>query len=136
MAPGDVTEAGGHAFRFEGVEQVEGPNYLAARATLSVMKDGRTTTMLHPERRVYRVQESPMTEADIDNGALRHLYVALSDPVGDNAWIVRIHVKPFVAWIWGGCVLMALGGLLAATDRRYRAARRESQPAAAYAAAR
>ena len=135
MAPGETAEAGGHVFRFEGVEQVQGPNYVAARATLTVMKSGRAVTTLYPERRVYRVQESPMTEADIDNGALRHLYVALAEPVGNDAWIVRIHVKPFVAWIWGGCVLMALGGLLAATDRRYRAVARAPRATAAYAAA-
>jgi len=113
---------------------VQGPNYLAARATVAVTRGGRPITTLYPERRVYRVQESPMTEADIDNGTFRHLYVALADPVGNDAWIVRIHYKPFVAWIWGGCVLMALGGLLAATDRRYRVAQREPR-AAAYAAA-
>src|SRR5688572_4795760 len=136
MAPGDVAEAGGHAFRFAGVEQIQGPNYLAARATIAVTRDGGAVTTLYPERRVYRVQESPMTEADIDNGTFRHLYVALADPVGNDAWIVRIHYKPFVAWIWGGCVLMALGGLLAASDRRYRVAQRREPQAAAYAAAR
>jgi cytochrome c-type biogenesis protein CcmF len=136
MAAGDTTEIGGHVFRFEGVEQVQGPNYLAARATVAVTRDGGAVTTLYPERRVYRVQESPMTEADIDNGTFRHLYVALADPVGNDAWIVRIHYKPFVAWIWGGCVLMALGGLLAASDRRYRVAQRREPQAAAYAAAR
>jgi cytochrome c-type biogenesis protein CcmF len=136
MTQGDTAEAGGHVFRFEGVDQVQGPNYIAARATLAVTRDGRPVTTLRPERRVYRVQESPMTEADIDNGLTRHLYVALADPLGNDAWLVRIHIKPFVAWIWGGCVLMALGGLLAATDRRYRVATRAPRAAAAYAAAR
>src|SRR5687767_8111891 len=136
MAAGDTTEIGGHVFRFEGVEQVQGPNYLAARATVGVARNGRTVATLYPERRVYRVQESSMTEADIDNGTFRHLYVALADPVGNDAWIVRIHYKPFVAWIWGGCVLMALGGLLAATDRRYRVAGSDPRPATHAAAAR
>ncbi len=133
MAPGDTVELGGHVFRFQGVRDATGPNYVAARATLTVTRDGRAVATLHPERRAYRVQESPMTEAAIDYGVFRHLYVALSEPVGADAWIVRVHYKPFVAWIWGGCVLMALGGLLAATDRRYRYALREPRPAA-YAA--
>jgi len=134
MAPGDSVELGGHAFRFEGVKDVEGPNYVAARATVAVSKGGRAVTTLYPERRFYRVQEMPMTEAAIDYGVFRHLYVALSESVGADAWILRVHYKPFVAWIWTGCVLMALGGLLAATDRRYRIAAREPR-VAAYAAA-
>ncbi|MGH8699564.1 MAG: heme lyase CcmF/NrfE family subunit, partial [Burkholderiales bacterium] len=134
MAPGDTLEVSGYTFRLEGVNDAQGPNYVAARATIAVMQGGRAVATLHPERRVYRVQESPMTEAAIDYGAFRHLYVALSESVGPDAWIVRVHYKPFVAWIWSGCVLMALGGLLAATDRRYRLGAREPRPAA-YAAA-
>ena len=134
MAPGDTVELGGYTFRFDGVKDAKGPNYIAARATLLVTKDSRAVATLHPERRVYRVQESPMTEAAIDYGAFRHLYVALSESVGPDAWLVRVHYKPFVAWIWIGCVLMALGGLLAVADRRYRVGAREPQPAA-YAAA-
>ena len=134
MAAGDTVELGGHVFRFEGVTDARGPNYLAARATVSVTRDGSAVTTLRPEKRVYRVQESPMTEAAIDYGFTRHLYVALSEPVGD-AWIVRVHYKPFVAWIWGGCVLMAIGGLLAASDRRYRVGAREPQTAALAASA-
>jgi cytochrome c-type biogenesis protein CcmF len=135
MAPGDTLELGGYTFRLEGVAEVEGPNYAAARGTIAVSKGGRPVATLHPEKRIYRVQDMPMTEAAIDYGFFRHLYVALSEAVGPDAWIVRVHLKPFVAWIWYGCVLMALGGLLAATDRRYRYALREPQPAA-YAAAR
>jgi cytochrome c-type biogenesis protein CcmF len=133
MAPGDTVELGGHVFRLERVGDAKGPNYLAARATMTVTRDGRAVTTLYPERRVYRVQESPMTEAAILYGIFRHLYVALSEPVGADAWIVRVHYKPFVSWIWGGCILMALGGLLAASDRRYRVTAREPRPAA-YAA--
>jgi cytochrome c-type biogenesis protein CcmF len=128
MAPGDTMELGGYVFRFEGVKEVKGPNYIAMRAAIPVMREGRAIATLYPERRVYRVQESPMTEAAIDYGAFRHLYVALSEGVGPDAWIVRVHYKPFVGWIWGGCLLMALGGLLAATDRRYRVTAREPQP--------
>ncbi len=134
MKPGDTLELAGYAFRLKGVEEVKGPNYIAARATVSVTSGGHEVTTLYPERRIYRVQESAMTEASIDNGVFRHLYVALSEPVGADAWIVRVHYKPFVAWIWGGCLLMALGGFFAATDRRYRSGAREPQPAA-YAAA-
>ena len=133
MAPGDTVELGGHVFRLERVGDAKGPNYLAARATMTVTRDGRAVTTLYPERRVYRVQESPMTEAAILYGIFRHLYVALSEPVGADAWIVRVHYKPFVSWIWGGCILMALGGLFAASDRRYRVTAREPRPAA-YAA--
>jgi cytochrome c-type biogenesis protein CcmF len=82
---------------------------------------------MRPEKRVYRVQQNPMTEAAINSGFTRDLYVSLGEPVGGDAWIVRVYYKPFVDWIWGGAVLMALGGLLAASDRRYRVARRESQ---------
>jgi len=133
MAPGDTLELGGYTFRLVGVTDVPGPNYEAARGTIAVTKGGRAVTTLYPEKRFYRVQEMPMTEAAIHYGLFRHLYVALSEAVGPDAWIVRVHLKPFVAWIWYGCVLMALGGLLAATDRRYRYALREPR-AAAFAA--
>jgi cytochrome c-type biogenesis protein CcmF len=126
-------ELGGYVFRFDGVSNARGPNYDAARATVSVTRDGRAVATLHPERRAYRVQESPMTEAAIHYGVFRHLYVALSEPLEAGAWIVRVHYKPFVSWIWGGCLLMALGGLLAASDRRYRVGAREPREAA-YAA--
>jgi cytochrome c-type biogenesis protein CcmF len=75
-----------------------------------------------------------MTEADIDSGFTRDLYVSLGEPVGADAWVVRVYHKPFIDWIWGGCFLMAIGGVIAVSDRRYRLARRESQhpSAAAY----
>jgi cytochrome c-type biogenesis protein CcmF len=75
---------------------------------------------LHPEKRVYRAQQMPLSQAAIDVGLTRDLFVALGEPAGDAAWTMRLHVKPFMAWIWAGCLLMAFGGLLAATDRRYR----------------
>jgi cytochrome c-type biogenesis protein CcmF len=86
---------------------------------------------MHPEKRIYRVQTNPMTEAAIEAGFTRDLYVSLGEPVegANNAWIVRIYVKPFIDWVWGGCILMALGGLLAATDRRYRQAARAASAA-------
>ncbi len=124
VAPGETVTLGGYAFRFEGVTPVEGPNYSAMRGAVAVTRDGKAVTQLAPEKRVYHVQRNPMTEAAIDYGLTRHLYVSLGDSVGDGAWTLRIQIKPFVGWIWGGCLLMALGGLLAASDRRYRATQR------------
>ncbi|MBS4037230.1 MAG: heme lyase CcmF/NrfE family subunit [Hydrogenophaga sp.] len=124
MEPGQTVEAGGHRFTLRGVELVQGPNYTAARATIDVVRDGNAVATLLPERRIYTVSRMPMTEVAIDRGVLRDLYVALGEPVSGTAWSVRLHHKPLVNWIWGGCLFMALGGLLAAADRRYRPARR------------
>ncbi len=130
LARGESVKMGGYAFRFDGVKDIQGPNYTAVRGAVLVTRNGATVAQLAPEKRVYNVQRNPMTEAAIDYGATRHLYVSLGEPVGeDGAWTIRIHIKPFIGWIWGGCLLMALGGLLAASDRRYRAARREPVPA-------
>ena len=131
MDVGDTTEVRGYTFTFKGVSDVTGPNYVAARATIEVSRDGRMLRTMHPEKRMYRVQQNPMTEADIDTGFTRDLYVSLGEPIegSKGAWIVRVYFKPFVDWIWGGCLLMALGGLLAATDRRYRAKVRSEQGA-------
>jgi cytochrome c-type biogenesis protein CcmF len=120
MVPGDTVQVAGYTFRFDGTQDVKGPNYVAARATLQVTRDGRDITVLYPEKRVYNVQQMPMTEASIDTGITRHLYVALGDMLGNGAWLVRVQYKPFVSWIWMGCLLMALGGVFAASDRRYR----------------
>ncbi len=106
--------------RLENVVELQGPNYVASRATLSVSRDGRTFNTLTPERRVYNVSRQAMTEVAIDRGISRDLYIALGDPVSATAWSVRVHHKPFVNGIWIGCVLMASGGLLAVLDRRYR----------------
>jgi cytochrome c-type biogenesis protein CcmF len=126
IAPGETVTLGGYAFRFDGVKEVEGPNYSAVRAAVTVTKDGAAVARLSPEKRVYQVQRNPMTEAAIDYGLTRHLYVSLGEPVGDDAWTLRIHIKPFIGWIWGGCLLMGLGGILAAADRRYRVPQRRS----------
>ena len=112
----------------KGLRELQGANYVAAQGRVEVTRDGRPVATLFPEKRIYRVQQNPMTEAAIDAGFTRDLYVSLGEPVGDNnAWVVRVYVKPFIDWIWGGCVLMALGGGLAATDRRYRVTSRERQ---------
>ncbi|HJS38436.1 MAG TPA: heme lyase CcmF/NrfE family subunit [Burkholderiales bacterium] len=134
MKPGDTMEVGGYAFKLDAVRPVDGPNYRAAQATVSVTREGRPVTVMRPERRVYTVQEQTMTEAAISVGLTRDLYVSLGDPLEGGAWLVKAQVKPFIDWIWGGCLLMAIGGLLAASDRRYRVtvpARRETAEAAA-----
>ncbi|MDD2987785.1 MAG: heme lyase CcmF/NrfE family subunit [Zoogloea sp.] len=122
MAPGDTVKTGEYQIRFLGVEGISGPNYNAARGNLELLKDGTLVMSLHPEKRKYFSSAMPMTEAFIDPGLTRDVYVSLGDPLegGDGAWSVRVYYKPFVSWIWGGAVLMALGGLLAASDRRYR----------------
>jgi cytochrome c-type biogenesis protein CcmF len=125
MDVGDTTEIAGYVFTFLGTRDVEGPNYTAARGLVQVTRAGKAVATMQPEKRIYRVQQNPMTEAAIDAGFTRDLYVSLGEQVEGRAWVVRVYYKPFVDWIWGGCVLMALGGGLAATDRRYRAARRE-----------
>ena len=132
VAPGDGVELAGYGFRFEGVAEVKGPNYVAARATISVTRAGEHVTVLHPEKRLYAVQRNTMTEAAIDTGFTRDLYVALGEAVGPTSWLLRVHYKPFVSWIWGGCLLMALGGGLAVTDRRYRVRADASIRAGAY----
>ena len=130
LAPGESVELGGYAFRFEGVREAPGPNYAAARAGIVITRDGREVARLAPEKRIYTVQRSPMTEAAIDAGLTRDLYVSLGEQLEGGAWTVRIHVKPFVRWIWVGCILMGLGGILAAADRRYRAGFRRREAAA------
>ena len=124
MEPGDSAQVGGYSFLLQTVKPVEGPNYSAARATLTVSLDGKPVATLYPERRVYKVSRMPMTEVAIDRGLGRDLYVALGEPVSATAWSVRLHHKPLVNWIWIGCLLMGLGGVLAVTDRRYRSSRR------------
>ena len=120
MAINDSTTVSGYTFTLRGLKEVAGPNYSAIRGTVEVSRDGKKVMDMEPEKRVYRVQTMPMTEAAISTGFTRDLYVSLGEQVDGGAWIVRIYYKPFVDWIWGGCVIMALGGLLAATDRRYR----------------
>jgi len=120
LAVGERVAVGGFDFAFEGLAPATGPNYDAQRATVIVTRRGQPVATLHPEKRRYRAQDAALSQAAIDVGLTRDLFVALGDPVGPTAWTLRIQVKPFMAWIWAGCALAALGGLLAATDRRYR----------------
>jgi cytochrome c-type biogenesis protein CcmF len=138
MNVGDSTQISGYTFTFLGVRDVNGANYEAAQGLVEVTRDGRKVATMRPEKRVYRVQTNPMTEAAIRPGLLRDLYVSLGEPVQGDAWIVRVYVKPLIGWVWGGCLMMAFGGLLAASDRRYRArARRdEAAPLEAFTGAR
>jgi cytochrome c-type biogenesis protein CcmF len=127
MDVGDTVSVGGYTFKFEGVTQEKGPNYTALVGDFSVSHEGREGQVLRqlkPEKRQYVSSAMPMTEAAIDSGFLRDLYVSLGEPIDkakpENAWAVRVYYKPFVDWIWGGCLLMALGGVIAMSDRRYR----------------
>jgi cytochrome c-type biogenesis protein CcmF len=120
LAPGESMSLAGYQFVFEGAKHFEGPNFTSDKGTVRVIRDGKEVSVLHPEKRLYTVQNSVMTEAGIDAGFTRDLYVALGEPLGEGAWAVRVHVKPFVRWIWFGGLLTGFGGLLAALDRRYR----------------
>ncbi len=120
MAIGDHVEVAGHRFTFQGVRDVTGPNYVAARAQVEVRREGGEPFLMAPEKRQYKVSQMPMTEAAIDTGVTRDLYVSLGEPLDERTWTLRIYHKPFVDWIWGGAFLMALGGMLAMADRRYR----------------
>ncbi|GAB4346066.1 MAG: heme lyase CcmF/NrfE family subunit [Gammaproteobacteria bacterium] len=131
LTPGQTIEVGGYQFRFDGVQQIEGPNYGAAKGQVTVFDSGEEVAVLHPEKRIYRVQRMPMTEAGIDAGLFRDIYVALGEPLENGAWAVRVYHKPFQRWIWLGGVFMVIGGLLAASDRRYRLGRRQRKPAEA-----
>ena len=129
MERGDVVQAGGYEFRFIGVTNVNGPNYVAGRAEVLVSRNGQEIERLYPEKRNYTASGNVMTETAIDSGIFRDLYVSLGEPVGGGAWSVRVYYKPFVGWIWGGAVLMALGGGLALSDRRYALAARKEREA-------
>ena len=136
MKVGDFAESSGYTVRLEKLERLRGPNYDAVRGEFALERGGKRVGTLLPEKRIYRVSGSPMTEVAIDRGVTRDLYVALGDQLDDTgAWSVRVYHKPFVNWIWGGCVLMALGGLLAVFDRRYRLRRSAASAALPGAAA-
>ena len=120
MSPGQAVTLAGYSFRFEGAQTVQGPNYRAQRGTIRVFKDEQEVALLHPEKRTYSVQTKPMTEAGIDAGFLRDIYVSLGEPLNGGDWSLRLYYKPFVRWIWLGGILIGAGGLLAASDPRYR----------------
>jgi len=131
MSVHERVQVAGYEIEFNGIKQVEGPNYSAEQGQINLYKinsdnDSEFVSLLQPERRAYRVQTMGMTEAGIDGGLFRDVYVALGDPLENGAWAIRVHYKPFVRWIWLGAIFMAIGALLAMTDKRYRAKRTAS----------
>ena len=120
LSPGERFELRDYTFEFVSTRPVQGPNYQAIEAEVRVLRGERLVTVLHPQKRVYRVQQSPMTEAGIEAGWNRDLFVAMGEDLGDGAWSLRLQYKPMVRFIWLGALVMALGGLVAVTDRRYR----------------
>ena len=128
MEPNDSAEMAGYSFQFQGTDGVKGPNYVGDKGTLVVSKNAEIIATLHPEKRRYNAQQGQvMTEADINAGLFRDLYVALGEHLGGGAWAVRLHYKPFVRWMWLGSLIMAFGATLAATDKRYRIAVRQQR---------
>jgi cytochrome c-type biogenesis protein CcmF len=120
VKPGQTVELGDYSFRFDGVAMRQGPNYQASYGTVHVFADGKPLTVLHPEKRAYLSGGQVMTEAAIVSGVTRDLYVAIGESLGGDAWALRVQIKPFVRWVWAGAILMMLGGLVTATDKRFR----------------
>ena len=123
MAVGDTVQIADYDFTFTGVSDANGPNYMGGKAQIDISKDGKLEATLFAEKRFYTVSKMPMTEAAIDWGFTRDLYVALGEKIEDNSWALRLYYKPFIRWIWIGGLFMALGGLLCMFDRRYRFSR-------------
>ncbi|GAA0370486.1 heme lyase CcmF/NrfE family subunit [Bowmanella denitrificans] len=123
ISPGEQIELQGYEFRFLGVEALTGPNYTGHVAKLDVFVDGKKVSHLQAQKRFYTVQRNVMTEAAVDPGFTRDLYVALGEQLSNGDWALRVYVKPYIRWIWGGAAIMALGGLLSMSDKRYRMAR-------------
>ena len=120
MLAGESVSVGGYQIQLQSVTAVPGPNYKAMQGTFLLSRNGKLEATMYPEKRSYFSSTMPMTEAAIDAGLTRDIYVSLGEELEDKAWAVRVYYKPFVDWIWGGCLLMALGGILAMSDKRYR----------------
>ena len=119
---GQPFDVAGYTVTLQSVERQQGPNYIATVAALTVARGERLMATVHPEKRVYPVAQMPTTEAGIASGPWRDLYLVIGDVQANGGWVVRTYIKPFANWIWGGAILMALGGLISLTDRRYRVA--------------
>ncbi len=132
---GETINLAGYDLQLRRIDEIPGPNYSALRGEVLISRDGRPLTTLYPEKRSYRVQRSPMTEAGIDGGWHRDLFVALGEDLGQGRWSMRIQYKPLIRFIWLGCIVMALGGLVAVSDPRYRRARQAATEASASAPA-
>jgi cytochrome c-type biogenesis protein CcmF len=135
IAPGESLELGEYRLFFAGVAPVEGGNYTGVRANMEISRDGKAIARVYPEKRLYTVRSAPMTEAGIHAGWHRDLFVALGEDLGNGAWSVRLQYKPLVRFIWLGAVIMAFGGMLAMTDRRYRVAAHQGEAVSASAGA-
>ena len=120
MKVNDKIEFADYKFHLKDLEILSGPNYQATEAVVDVIKKDQLITTLRSQKRIYTVRNMPMTEAGIDAGFTRDIYISLGEPLDDGAWSIRLYHKPFVRWIWLGAILMAIGGLLAIIDRRYR----------------
>ncbi len=126
MTSNQTAQLAGYDFKFMGTRDIQGPNFDAVEADIAISRDGQPLTVLHPQKRVYRVQKNPMTEAGLYGGMHRDLLVALGEQVGNGTWSVRLQYRPMVRFVWLGAVIMALGGLIALLDRRYRTAKENS----------
>jgi cytochrome c-type biogenesis protein CcmF len=132
MKPGDSVEIAGYSFRFEGAKPEEGPNYSAQRGRFTVTRDGREIAIMQPEKRFYPVQRMPTTNAAIHTNGIADLYAVIQEPAGDaGAWVVHLYHNPLVPWIWFGAIIMALGGIVSLTDRRFRVGAPVRRPAPA-----
>jgi cytochrome c-type biogenesis protein CcmF len=132
---GDSFEVSGFGIELREVREVQGPNYRSTMAEMVVSRNGRQIAVVYPEKRFYQVARMPTTEAGIRNGFFEDVYLVIGDPQDDGGWAVRTFIKPFANWIWGGSIIMALGGLLSLSDRRFRiAAGAGRAPASAVAA--
>jgi cytochrome c-type biogenesis protein CcmF len=129
LAPGETVELGGYEFLFNGTTAVTGPNYIGNEADFTVRKEDTDISTLKPQRRIYLATGTPSTEMAIDAGFLRDLFITLGEEKQDGAWSMTIYVKPFIRWIWLGAIFMALGGTIAAGDRRYRRLSQRAQVA-------
>ena len=121
MGPGDRVDVAGYTFELAKISQLPGPNYKATEATINVYQDDKIVTTLHSQKRIYFARGGmPMTEAGIDAGLTRDIYVSLGEPLEGDDWSLRFYYKPFVRWIWLGALFMGLGGILAAADKRFK----------------
>jgi cytochrome c-type biogenesis protein CcmF len=130
LSPGQSVEVAGYEFRLRALTNVEGPNFRAQEGEVEIRKAGEYVATVRPQDRTYLVRQNPMTEAGIDAGWNRDLFAALGQPLGNGVWSLRVQYKPLIRFIWLGALLMAIGGVVAASDRRYRvnAAARERRP--------
>jgi cytochrome c-type biogenesis protein CcmF len=122
LKAGETVQLGRYAYRFDSIGPIEGPNYDAVRAELTVFRDGKEISKLHPEKRNYWVQRQVMTEAGIDVRLTKDIFAALGEDLGGGGWSIRAQIRPLINYVWLAAFLMALGGAIAATDRRYRLA--------------